>query len=154
ELLEQGAQACEQIMESGLFSLYSTGDPENDVFNLYIQEDLRNNPEAILVQHFIQDVHMSNNTRRHKEPNTGFSLDFAESFLCDDGLPISISPLYQGDHNFKDQFVHRDPRMQQFIYNGKRPLLIQWDDSVYLSLPQLGRASGGALAFTGSMTSY
>lgn len=154
KLLELGAQACEEIMESGLFSLYSTGDPDNDLFNLYIQEDLRNNPEAILVQHFIPDVHMSNNTRRHKEPNTGFSLDFAKSFLCDDGLPISLSPEYQGDNNFKEQFKHRDPRMQQFMYNGKRPLLIRGEDSIYLDLPQIGRASGGALAFTGSITGY
>ncbi|MES1249059.1 MAG: hypothetical protein ABUL46_00165, partial [Chitinophaga rupis] len=34
-----------------------------------------------------------------------------ESYLCKDGLPIGLSPLYQGDATITDVFSNRDRRL-------------------------------------------
>lgn len=129
ELLRMSATAAEEIINSGLFTVYSTGDIENDFFDLFVQYELHGNPEGILVQRFLTDKRMHNNVRQLGEPYTGYSKDFVESYLCEDGLPISLSPLYQGDDRFGDEFVNRDPRMRQSIYYEERPYRI-YDNGV------------------------
>src|SRR5690606_21718649 len=112
ELLSIAATTYEEIIDSGLFSVYSTGAPEEDYFNLFVQYELKGNPEGILIQRFISNKRMHNNVRQLGEPYTGYNQDFVQSYLCVDGLPISLSPLYQGDSNFGDEFINRDPRMR------------------------------------------
>ncbi|NLO03134.1 MAG: RagB/SusD family nutrient uptake outer membrane protein, partial [Bacteroidales bacterium] len=137
ELLRKAASSAEEIMNSGLFSLYSTGNPEQDYFDLFVQYDLTGNPEAILFKHFIKDKFMHNNTRYMGEPATGFTKDFVESYLCKDGLPISLSPLYQGDAEYEDEFIDRDPRMKQSIHTSERQYGIYADGSFeYKICPQ------------------
>lgn len=47
----------------------------------------------------------------HAEP-CGGSRKLMDMFLCTDGLPINISPLFKGYHGFNDEFENRDARMQ------------------------------------------
>ncbi len=71
------------------------------------------------------------------EPQTGFSKDFAETFLCKDGKPIGVSALYKGDAKFADEFVDRDPRMKQTIYTQERPILVTSNgESRYQEVPE------------------
>ncbi len=119
-LLKDAVTASEAIMNSKLFSLYSTGKPNEDYFDLFVQYELKGNPEGIMIQRFLPDKRMHNNVRQMGEPHTGFSKDFVESYLCTDGLPISLSPLYKGDATFGVEFTNRDPRMQQSIYQSSR----------------------------------
>jgi hypothetical protein len=44
------------------------------------------------------------------------SKDLVESFLCTDGKPISVSPLYEGDATLADVVKNRDPRLKQILY--------------------------------------
>lgn len=120
ELLRAAAAAAESIIESGKFAVYSTGRPAQDYFDLFVQYELKGNPEGIMVQRFLPDKRMHNNVRQLGEPHTGYTKDFVESYLCTDGLPIGVSPLYQGDAVFGDEFVNRDPRMEQSIYQSNR----------------------------------
>src|SRR5690606_13361450 len=99
-LLKLATTAAEQIINSKLFSVYKTGKPENDFFDLFVQYELKGNTEGIMVQRFITDKRMHNNVRQLGEPQTGYSKDFVDSYLCADGLPIAISPLYKGDATF------------------------------------------------------
>jgi len=39
----------EEIISSGIFSVYSTGHPDNDYFDLFVQYDLKGNPKGIMV---------------------------------------------------------------------------------------------------------
>ena len=119
-LLKEAATAAEVIINSKAFSLYSTGKPNDDYFDLFVQYELKGNPEGIMVQRFLADKRMHNNVRQLGEPHTGFTKDFVESYLCTDGLPISVSPLYKGDATFGTEFANRDPRMQQSIYQSSR----------------------------------
>ncbi len=119
-LLRQAVSAAESVISSGKFSLYSTGHPKTDYFDLFVQYELKGNPEGIMVQRFLEGKRMHNNVRQLGEPHTGYTKDFVDSYLCKDGLPIAVSPLYNGDKEFGDEFVNRDPRMEQSIYQESR----------------------------------
>lgn len=137
ELLRQAANSCEEIMGSGIFSLYTTGKPLEDYFNLFVQYELKGNPEGIMVDRYITNKRMNNDVRKIGEAQTGFTKDFVESYLCKDGLPISLSPLYKGDARFEDEFVDRDPRMSQTVYNSDRPYRIYDNGSImYKPMPE------------------
>ncbi|MGI6572652.1 MAG: RagB/SusD family nutrient uptake outer membrane protein [Fermentimonas sp.] len=136
ELLRLGAQACESIINSGLFSVWSTGNPNSDYFDLFVQYELQGNPEGIMIQQYITNKRMHNNVRQLGEPHGGLTKDFVKTYLCKDGLPISLSPLYQGDAEFMDEFIDRDPRMKQSIYTPDRPYRIYDNGSVaYRTMP-------------------
>ncbi len=135
-LLRTSVTASEAIINSGLFDVYSTGAPNEDFFNLFVQHELKENIEGIMIQRFLLDIRTHNLTRQMGEPFNGYTKDFVESFLCKDGLPIGVSPLYQGDNSFDDEFIDRDPRMQQSVYNSDRPYFIFNDGTThYKPLP-------------------
>lgn len=46
----------------------------------------------------------------HSEP-CGGSRKLMDMYLCTDGLPVNISPLFKGYHGFEDEFKNRDARM-------------------------------------------
>jgi hypothetical protein len=113
--LQAASDAAEQIINSGLFSLYTTGHPKTDYYNLFIQDELKGNPEAIMPMRYLTNILMNNIDRSLGEAGDGYSKDFARSFLCTDGLPTSLSPLYKGDDSLDVEIQNRDPRMSQQI---------------------------------------
>lgn len=46
----------------------------------------------------------------------GYTRSAIRSYLCTDGLPISISPLYKGDHSLATIAENRDPRLGMTIF--------------------------------------
>jgi len=59
----------------------------------------------------------------NREPQTGASKNLVDSYLMNDGLPISISPAYAGDKSIAEVMEGRDPRMhatfaQELRLNG------------------------------------
>lgn len=51
------------------------------------------------------------NSYVNREGQTGPNKGLIESYLCSDGLPISVSPLYQGDKSIANVMSSRDSRM-------------------------------------------
>jgi hypothetical protein len=113
--LQQATDAAEQIMASGQFDIYSTGNPQSDYYNLFIQDELQGNPEAIMPMRYLTTVLTNNFDRQLGEAGDGYSKDFARSFLCTDGKPTSLSSLYKGDNTPDDEATNRDPRYKQQI---------------------------------------
>jgi hypothetical protein len=113
--LQAASDAAEQIMNSGLYKLYSTGDTQSDYYNLFIQDELKGNPEAILPMRYLQNILMNGIDRSLGEAGDGYSKDFVNSILCSDGLPTSLSPLYKGDDTPENESTNRDPRYKQQI---------------------------------------
>lgn len=143
KFLTEAVSASELIMNSGLYALYSTGRPQADYYNLFIQEELNNNKEAILPMRYLKDVLMHNLTRQLGESGTGFSKNFVRSFLCTDGLPTGLSPLYKGDNTPEDEAANRDPRYRQLI--ATRGFVFTVDASGSrdtISLPRIGSSVG------------
>lgn len=123
-VLRKGNEASEALINSGKYGIYSTGHPLDDYYDFFILNDYGITNEGIMWQKFEYDKVMHGRARRVLEGSTGYSKDFAEGFLCTDGMPISLSPLYQGDAHFDDEFVNRDPRMKQSIYTMELPITV------------------------------
>lgn len=134
--LQAAADAAEQIMNSGKYSLYSTGHPNTDYYNLFIQDELNGNPEAIMPKRYLNTVLMNGVDRQLGESGDGYSKAFVRSFLCTDGLPTSLSPLYKGDDSLDAEILNRDPRLSQQI--ATRGFVFLEGDTI--SLPRIGTA--------------
>jgi len=113
--LQAASDAAEQIINSGQYGIYTTGHPQTDYYNLFIQDELQGNPEAIMPMRYLTTVLMNNFDRQLGEAGDGYSKDFVRSYLCTDGLPTSLSPLYKGDDTPDDEATNRDPRYKQEI---------------------------------------
>lgn len=117
KFLREAVNASEMIMNSDIYELYSTGNTASDYYNLFVQEELKSNTEAILSMRYIKDLKTQNLTRQLNEMSSGFSKDFVESALCTDGKPISLHPEYSDVSATKwdIEFTDRDPRLKQMI---------------------------------------
>jgi hypothetical protein len=132
--LQAASAAAEQIMSSGLYSIYTTGNPRSDYYNLFIQDELQGNPEAIMPMRYLTVVLVNNIDRSLGEAGDGYSKDFVRSFLCTDGLPTSLSTLYKGDDSLDEEVMNRDPRFPQQI--ATRGFNFLNGDTI--SLPRIG----------------
>lgn len=108
EYLEAAKWAANEVIESGK---YSIADNFRSVFNSL---SLAGKKEVILYREYEPGILThSLHSYVNKEPQTGTSKDAIESFLASDGLPITISPLYQGDKSIAEVMANRDPRLIQ-----------------------------------------
>ncbi|SDS36496.1 RagB/SusD family nutrient uptake outer membrane protein [Gramella sp. MAR_2010_147] len=123
EYLEASKWAAEQVINSGKFSLGNY----REVFNSL---SLSSNPEVILYREYEEGVLThALNSYNNKEPQTGPSKDAIESYLAEDGLPIGISPEYQGDKGIENVMANRDPRIYETFVSDE--LRINGIDSDY-----------------------
>lgn len=123
EYLEAAKWAAEEVINSGQFSLADY----REVFNSL---SLSSNPEVILYREYEEGVLThALNSYNNKEPQTGVSKDAIESYLADDGLPISISSQYQGDKGIENVMANRDPRIYETFVSDE--LRINGIDSDY-----------------------
>lgn len=113
--LQAASDAAEQLMATGSYDIYTTGHPQSDYYNLFIQHELKGNPEAIMPMRYITNVLMNGADRSLGESGDGYSKDFVRSFLCTDGMPTALSPLYMGDDSLDAEVKNRDPRLSQQI---------------------------------------
>ncbi len=84
---------------------------------LYGSLDLSENPEVIIYKSYVSGV-MTHSTIGYTNSSTmisGLTKDAVDSYLCSDGLPITLSPLYQGDNNIEETLANRDERLTQSI---------------------------------------
>lgn len=113
--LRAAADAAEAVMNTGRYAIWKTGNPAKDYYNLFIQEELRGNSEAILARRYIKDVSMHNLTRQISDIWPALTKDFVRSFLDKNGTPTALSALYQGDETLDAEMTDRDPRFPQII---------------------------------------
>ncbi|MEZ4970346.1 MAG: RagB/SusD family nutrient uptake outer membrane protein [Flavobacteriaceae bacterium] len=107
EYLEASKWAADQIINSGNYSLGNY----REVFNSL---SLSSNPEVIMYREYEAGlITHALNSYNNKEPQTGISRDAIESYLAADGLPISLSPLYQGDQGIANVMADRDGRIYE-----------------------------------------
>lgn len=128
--LEKAVSATNTIMNEGNYGIIKGDAPHMfEEYPLYyrqqfIQEDLTSNQECVLARIYIKDVHMHGLSRQVNETGWGISKDFIESFLCIDGKPIAISPLYLGDDSLLVEMENRDPRLRNMVDNPNLPYFL------------------------------
>lgn len=113
--LQAAVDASQAVISSGVYALYSTGNPNSDYRNLFLQDNLTNNKESILSTIYITNISTTNHTRTVSGAGSGFTKDFVRSYLCKDGLPTALSLFYAGENTPMDEIKDRDPRYAQTI---------------------------------------
>ena len=120
--LQKAAQAALELIESGPYDIYTTGDPLNDYRELFALQDYSNNEEIMFWREYNNEITKGHqdftNDRNHRMefPNdNSITKQLADSYLCIDGKPISVSPLFEGHETLKDEMKNRDPRFFQNI---------------------------------------
>jgi hypothetical protein len=135
--LQGAVDAAGQLMNSGQFGIYSTGNPLTDYYNLFIQDELSGNKEAILPMRYLSSILMNGIDRSLGEAGDGYSKNFVRNFLCTDGLPTALSPLYKGDDSIENEIKNRDPRLTQEIATRGFDLLA----GDLITTPRIGTAN-------------
>lgn len=148
--LEVAADATEDLIVNGPYHLYSTGDPQNDYNHSFRIIDLSNNPEVMYYKKYVAGVgrNLPNMMGYFYESGYqgGATKSLVEDYLCSDGLPISLSPLYQGDESIESVFKNRDPRLRQTVlYPGDYDFFLG-DGRSY---PRVTGMTGGSISSTG-----
>lgn len=128
--LQQAVTASERIMNEGNYSIVKGNAPymfENKPLyyrEQFIAEDLSTNRECVLPRIYIKDLYMHGLSRSVNETGWGISKDFIEDFLCIDGSPIALSPLYLGDDSLQMEMTNRDPRLRNIVDNKYLPYFL------------------------------
>lgn len=110
-LLQTARAAAQQIVGSGMFSL-------TPVYQeLYGSLDLSKNPEVLLYKSYVSGI-LTHSVIGYTNSSTmmsGLTKDAVDAFLCSDGLPISLSAMYEGDGTIAQTLANRDLRLVQSV---------------------------------------
>ncbi|HEY9489282.1 MAG TPA: RagB/SusD family nutrient uptake outer membrane protein, partial [Chryseosolibacter sp.] len=150
--LNKAVSAAQQIMDSGLYDIYSTGDPLHDYNALFGLRDYSANKEVMFWTKMDLDLGIHSHSKLYRlETPEGFGItkEMADSYLCVDGKPISASGLFQGHGDVLTEAQNRDPRFSQTIFTPDAPWKIEvngsvknWQD-VYLNMYSNSTFSSG-----------
>ena len=136
------------MMDGGIYSL-ATGNPNQVYHDLFNQINLSTNPEILLWRSYSAAQGDAFTNQLWNWPHgSGYTQDMVRSYLCKDGLPIALSPLYKGENDIRDVISNRDPRLVQSIMNPGDPILINLkNDTTKYSLPTLGGAQNNPTGY-------
>ncbi len=103
--------------------------------------ETRNNPEVLLTREYnyaLNLIYWGQQIRLSGGPDgQGISKSLVDSYLCKDGLPIAVSPLYQGDASLVAVSTDRDPRLKMTVLIPGVPIKIYKGVTDYFQLPLL-----------------
>lgn len=146
--LQEAADAAKEIMDNGPYSLYNTGDPQNDYNAFQRILDVSGNPEVMYWRKYQLGTY-TNHVQSYFSYTGGATKNMVEDYLCIDGLPITQSPLYQGDDQIEDVFVNRDPRLRQTILHPDDAAKYKYHNADGRDYPRVTGMSGGRISTTG-----
>ena len=110
-LLDIAVEASEKIIGSNKFTL-------TPVYkDLYSSLDLSGNPEVLLYKSYVSGI-LTHSVVGYTNSSTmmsGLTRDAVDSFLCSDGLPISLSGMYEGNGDISRVLANRDLRLVQSV---------------------------------------
>jgi starch-binding outer membrane protein, SusD/RagB family len=160
KFLEIAAQASGQLMNMNTFGIYKGSEGE-EYWSLFNKYNYSGNPEVMLWKKFDVGLGITHNMSRyipHGTGRIGMSKSLIDSYLCVDGNPVSVSPLFQGYDSLWLEVTNRDPRLMQSLLLPGYPTVINSpggaNDRIY-ELPTLDgiadfRNTTGYAIFKGS----
>jgi len=119
QFLAIASDAAKEIMDNGGFSIYSTGNPDQDYGSLFNSTDLTANPEIILAVINTTDLKNSGWWEfAFGEYETCPSKSLLQDYLMKDGSYYTDQPDY-ATNLFVEEFQNRDSRLyQSYAYPG------------------------------------
>jgi hypothetical protein len=113
-----------------LYDIYTTGNPEEDYHELFIQRDYTDNPEIIYWKKY-SDALQVYNVRHYvlQYPNgRAVTKQMVDAYLCDDGTPVSVKGI--GHNTLEEEMEGRDARLKQSVFTKDALWKINVDGSV------------------------
>jgi hypothetical protein len=149
--LQEAASAAKELMDDGPYSLYSTGNPTTDYNAMHHLLDLSGNPEVIYWKRYDPSIFTNHIQSYHKDYNGGATKSMVEDYLCTDGLPITLSPEYQGDEVYENIFENRDPRLRQTVLHPEDQAIYRYGNHDFdaFGYPRIQGMAGGLKSYTG-----
>lgn len=150
--LQEAADAAQELIQSGPYSLYTTGDPNFDYNASHRMDDLSGNPEVLYWRRYELGIYTNHVVSYHTGYNGGATKSLVEDYLSTDGLPITLSPLYQGDEVYENIWENRDPRLRQTILHPDDQAIYRYGnhDPDVTRYPQIqGMTTPGIKTYTG-----
>ena len=108
-------------MDGAIYRL-TTGNPNQVYYELFNQVNLLSDPEVMLWRGYT--FAFGSNALQTWPNGSGYTQDMVNLYLCTDGLPIGVSPLYRGDKDIRNVVMNRDPRFVQTVMNPGDPITI------------------------------
>lgn len=141
--LTEAVNASKELMDKGGFQLYSTGNPINDYRYALSSTTQEGNPEVIYWRKYEPLVNGHFASRLFFNYNGGATKSFVDDVLCEDGLPITLSPLYKGDATIEKTFESRDLRLRQCVLHPADQARLAYANDPALPYPRIIGMSGG-----------
>jgi len=135
--LTKAVEAAEQIIESGLYGIYNTGNPGEDYRNLFIQRDYTGSSEVMFWRKYDNNLSRGNssftndrNFRMSQPLGRSISKSMIDDYLCTDGRAIAGNALFQGYNTIVEEMENRDPRFRQTVASPDQVWKIQANGNV------------------------
>jgi len=137
--LQIAADTSEDIIDTGIFSLYG------DYQSLFNQTALVGNSEVMLWRDYSVEQSQTNVIQKSWPNRCGFTKFAIGSYLCADGEPTAVSPLFVGDQDLSTIENGRDPRLAATIMAPGDLILDDPDpaNDVYWANPDFSSANAG-----------
>lgn len=132
ELFEDAKQNASEVMNSGAYELWDhraeLGD--RNLYYLFTLEDGSNpagltkadNREFIIYTVYDYTLRQIRQNISHSKPYTP-SRKLMDMYLCEDGLPVQYSSVFEGYDKMNSEFQNRDNRLTSFVYE---PIVQYW----------------------------
>ena len=126
-LLDKAISNSDAVITSALYQLFAPAVLGDSAYKyMFILEDEKSNPaglqkatnkEYILANRYSFSARQIRFNVTKTVVNNVFwtTKKFADTYLCQDGLPISISPLFQGYATTGSEYINRDKRMKNSL---------------------------------------
>jgi hypothetical protein len=117
QYLELAAAAAKTIIDGGVYSLYTTGNPDRDYGTLFGQDQANTN-EYILAIDYDFGLNVRHSvaayTLQESQGRPSYTKKLIDSYLMADGTPFTSQAGWQTE-TFTDEVQGRDPRLSQSI---------------------------------------
>ena len=130
---QKAVDAAQQVIESGLYDIYSTGNPQQDYGDLFALRDYSANKEVMFWTKMDLELGIHSHSKLYvMETPQGYGItkEMADSYLDIEGKPISVSTVFQGHDNLLTEVENRDPRFRQTVFTPDAAWKIEGDGSV------------------------
>lgn len=130
---EKAVDASRQVIDSGLYTIYSAGDPQHDYYDLFGLRDYSGNSEVLFWTKMNVNLGIHSHSKLYRmETPTGYGItkELADSYLCTDGQPIAGNTLFKGYTNLAIETENRDPRFRQTVFTPQVPWMIEQNGTV------------------------
>jgi hypothetical protein len=133
KFIQKAAAAAAALMalaETNGYPAIENKGAQNGYWLMFNRFDYSTNKEVLLWRKY--SIADGQYTRWHNYTSNGgargLTKKMIDSYLCADGKPIAVSPLYQGDKTLQDVVTNRDPRLNQTIYvHDSTTVHLIWD---------------------------